>query len=166
MKYYEIIGEKIRRARIEKNITQEDLGRSINADKQTISKIEKGKRKLYYEEFKLIEDFLGKDQKYFEDIDEFIYDPSNKTIKFIINRLSHFKKWHIQEQVNIEEAVKFIRNYFKKQNIGSFEISDIAYALAKKIDLKEIYNNLKIVNNYLYKKGLTKKDISDLWDTF
>jgi len=166
MKYYEIIGEKIRRARVEKNITQEDLSKIINADKQTVSKIEKGKRKLYYEEFKLIKDFLGKDEKYFEDVDEFIYDPSDKTIKFIINRITHFKKRHIQEEANIENAVKFMRNYFKKMSIGSFEISDIAYALTKKIDLKMIYDDLKIVNDYLCKKGLTKKDISDLWDTF
>lgn len=164
MNYKEMLGEKIRRAREEKNINQEDLGKVIGVDKQTISKIEKGKRNIHLEEFFKLIKFLEKDEKYFSNFEEFLFKPDDSTIIFLINRLSHFKPFQDKKQIEIKEVVKFFKEYLKKENIGMIEISDITYILNKSIDLKGLYEDLKLVNDYLSKKGLTKEEVVQFWD--
>lgn len=48
------IGEKIRQARVLKNLSQKDLGELVRIDKQIIYKIENGKRTVTADELKLI----------------------------------------------------------------------------------------------------------------
>lgn len=61
----EFIGEKIRQARVIKNISQEELGKIINLPKQIISLIEKGKRKVTASELIDIADYFGKSIDFF-----------------------------------------------------------------------------------------------------
>jgi len=165
MKYNEMFGEKVRRARIEKNITQEELGKIIGYDKQTIYKIEKGKRNINYDEVKKIALHLEKDINYFDDFDEFLYNIKEKNVKFLINRINHYKKYHKEKTIEIKDVPTFIKNSFKEPPYSSLEIYDLTYGINRTIDLRSLIEDMKIVNEYLYKKGLTEKDIYGIWKT-
>jgi transcriptional regulator with XRE-family HTH domain len=52
------IGDKIRQFRIIKHVSQEELGKIINVNKQAVSRIEKGIRRLSHSELVKIAEFL------------------------------------------------------------------------------------------------------------
>jgi len=58
-KGYDFLGDRIRKLREINNCTQEELGKLLNLPKQSISRIEKGNRKISIEELDNIADFFG-----------------------------------------------------------------------------------------------------------
>ncbi len=59
-----VIGERIRRLRIDKGLTQKELGKILNMNKTTISHYEKGERCPSIETLILISDYFNVDIKY------------------------------------------------------------------------------------------------------
>jgi len=59
------IGEKIRKAREERGLTQKDLGEHLGYTPMGISHFEKGIRGLKVNDLKKLADYLGKDLSYF-----------------------------------------------------------------------------------------------------
>jgi len=58
-KGYDFLGDRIRKLREINNCTQEELGKLLNLPKQSISRIEKGNRKISIEELDNIADFFN-----------------------------------------------------------------------------------------------------------
>ena len=163
MEHNEMLGLKIKQARLTKNITQEVLGKIINVDKQTISKIEKGKRTISAEEYIKIRDFLETTEEFLFDFDEFIYNPEDKTIKFeISSNLDNIPPKY--KEVEIKDVVNFLKKVFKSKKHIKVEITDIGESLNMVLDLSDVHFHLNVVNEYLLKKGLTKKEIDKIWE--
>jgi len=57
-KNYDFLGERIRKLRHINNCTQEELGKVLNLPKQSISRIEKGKRRVSSQELEEISKFF------------------------------------------------------------------------------------------------------------
>jgi len=83
-KKYDLLGDRIRKLRVIKNYSQEEIGKVLNLPKQSISRIEKGNRKLTEEELKKIADFFNVTPKYIleegwiESLYKKPYEPQNK----------------------------------------------------------------------------------------
>jgi len=58
-KGYDFLGERIRKLRDMDDCSQEELGKVLNLPKQSISRIEKGNRKVSIEELDKIADYFG-----------------------------------------------------------------------------------------------------------
>jgi len=58
-KGYDFLGDRVRKLREMNDCTQEELGKVLNLPKQSISRIEKGNRKISIEELDNIADFFG-----------------------------------------------------------------------------------------------------------
>jgi transcriptional regulator with XRE-family HTH domain len=56
---YDFLGEKIRKIRVMKNYSQEELGKALNLPKQSISRIEKDKRRVSVKELDIMSDFFN-----------------------------------------------------------------------------------------------------------
>jgi len=55
---YSDFGEKIKKMRVLKNFTQEELGNALGIHPQSVSRIEKGERTVSVDEFEVIADFF------------------------------------------------------------------------------------------------------------
>ena len=78
----EIIGENIRRVRVVGKFSQEKLGKKIGLSKQTISKIEKGKRKVTASELLDIANYLGKNINSFFSKEYFTEELDNQRVTY------------------------------------------------------------------------------------
>ena len=58
-KGYDFLGERIRKLREIYDCTQDEIGKVLNLPKQSISRIEKGNRKISIEELDKIADYFG-----------------------------------------------------------------------------------------------------------
>jgi len=79
---YDFLGEKIRKLRVMKNYSQEELGKALNLPKQSISRIEKDRRRVTVKELDIISNFFNVPLKLFTEdgwIDE-KYDEYNKEL--------------------------------------------------------------------------------------
>jgi len=61
---YDYIGNRIRSLRVLRKFSQEELGKKLGLPKQSISRIEKGNRKVTDSELEMIAEFLGVTTKY------------------------------------------------------------------------------------------------------
>jgi len=63
-KGYDFLGDKIRKLRQIRNISQTELGELLKLPKQSISRIEKGNRKVTVEELEKISDYFAMPKSY------------------------------------------------------------------------------------------------------
>ncbi len=154
------LGEKVRLFRVTKNMSQEDLGKKLGMSKQTISKIEKGRRKLSGTELQKIakildtrfSDFLMSDPV--KESDPLIhYDLIEKKTKKIIRSFEILESKYVPEEIyndflkfldlniyqvtsNIEDSGRF------KERVKLINLEVIA-SLQSKSDSKEQNNQKK-----------------------
>ena len=104
---YRLIGKRIRRYRLSKNITQEELAFQIDTSSAYISNVECGKKKVSLNKLCLIADVLGvtiNDLIY--NSSEHLSDSSNKEFNELLSLCSK------EEQKNIIEYVSSIIQTF------------------------------------------------------
>lgn len=106
-----LISDKIRKFRILKNKTQEELGKCLKLPKQAISRIEKAQRKVSYSELSKIAEFLEEPIEVFieEDIKNRLVKAGKDSIalvpKFVFDCLTDFRKF--LDSYSKEEAKVF-----------------------------------------------------------
>lgn len=111
-KKYDFIGERIRKLRVLKRFSQEELGKELNLSKQLISRIEKGKRKVTDDELEKIADFLEVMPKYLledgwiENQYKKSYEPQNK---WGIDIPQFIDEYIIEQEEHIEHLIEFER---------------------------------------------------------
>ncbi len=142
MDHNQILGEKVRQERIKKNITQEELGKVIGVDKQTVYKIEKGKRKVTIDELVKLSNRLDKNFEFFLDSEGYKKKQEDSKITYEI----------------VEKATDKV--------LDSFALSDYKYGiivseawdkLLKKIGKKDIYVRLNYSESQLIEKLMKKE---------
>jgi transcriptional regulator with XRE-family HTH domain len=103
------IGNKIRQYRITKHHSQEELGNSINVNKQAVSRIENGIRRVSHSELVKIAEFLEEPIEVFTEREVkfklILIKKANTAIpKFSIDFLNDFETFIDQKELTAEAA--------------------------------------------------------------
>ncbi len=133
----QIIGEKIRQIRVVKRISQDELGKHLGLAKQTISKIEKGNRKVTATELLKISEYF---EKY---INEFLKSkilPEKHEENNIYQKM--VKQDIVQKKPIDTDFIKFINEMATRTGYGGFS---------------------SYIKDYLKKKGLSEEEVNKIW---
>jgi transcriptional regulator with XRE-family HTH domain len=138
-KGYDFLGDRIRKLREINDCTQEELGNELNLPKQSISRIEKGNRKISVEELDKIADFFhtapililkdGLIDKKYEDskpknkwgikvsqfIDEYIHEQEQYTDYLIKSGQFNFYRGVIKDLKNTIKALQLLLKECKEK---------------------------------------------------
>ena len=144
-----VIGEAIRQTRAVEKVSQEELGEYLGLAKQTISKIEKGTRKVTAAELQRIGEFFGKGVSYF---------------------LEFKKTAGKEEEILTEEPEamnKIVKMYSKvKSNIETLKPVDAS--LFKIVDELIKWSGhrgfTRYIKDYLRDEGLSREEIEKVWE--
>ncbi len=123
-KKYDFLGERIRKLRVLKKFSQEELGKELNLPKQSISRIEKGNRKVTKEELEKIADFLSVTPKYLledgwiENLYKKPYEPLNK---WGIEIPLLFDEYILEEEENIDHLIDSEQISFARGTVKNIE---------------------------------------------
>ncbi len=136
-----LIGERIRDARAEKNIKQEDMADSLGfKDRQTVSNIERGERKVTSEELIRLMGILEKPLEYFTD-------------PFIITQKEIFS-WRIPQEAEAkipveyeEKARRLIASYREFSRMLGHRISGLSFNL--QITSQSGYEDIESITEFL-----------------
>lgn len=103
------IGEKIRQFRIIKHISQEELGKVLNLNKQAVSRIEKGIRRVSHVELMKIAEFLKEPIESFveREIKFKLIHPKNSVVaipKFALDFLEDYEAFLSKKELNADSV--------------------------------------------------------------
>jgi len=118
------LGDKIRQFRVIKHVSQEDLGKIINLNKQAVSRIEKGIRRVSHSELVKIAELLGEPIESFTEIElKFkliqLKNAYSAIPKFSIDFLNDYKLFLDQKELT-PEAVRAIYSEITARMHGIF----------------------------------------------
>jgi len=118
------IGDKIRQFRIIKNVSQEKLGNVLGLNKQTISRIEKGIRRVSYAELTKIADFFKEPIEVFteREVKFRLIHTKNSVVaipKFAADFLKDYEEFIKKEELTAE-AVRLIHDEIVLHMRGSY----------------------------------------------
>ena len=102
-KGYDFLGEKIKKLRAINNRSQEELGEALKLPKQSISRIEKGNRKVSTKELDKIADFFNIPTMFFLE---------DGWIDNIYERNLPKNRWGINIPLNAEYFIEGLEEYF------------------------------------------------------
>ena len=150
-----LISDKIRKFRILKNKTQEELGKCLKLPKQAISRIEKAQRKVSYSELSKIAEFLEEPIEVFieEDIKNRLVKAGKDSIalipKFAFDFLTDHKKF--LDRYSKEEA-KVITNEIINQLNNIYE--DMFLSYHEKLQLEQERSEREALENEQRRRNL------------
>ena len=118
------LGDKIRQFRVIKHVSQEDLGKIINLNKQAVSRIEKGIRRVSHSELVKIAELLGEPIESFTEIElKFkliqLKNAYSAIPKFSVDFLNDYKLFLDQKELT-PEAVRAIYSEITARMHGIF----------------------------------------------
>lgn len=105
------LGQKIQRAREEKNISQEELAQAIGCSQSTLSNYEKGKRHIYLAQLERLSVTLEKPLDYFvekESVDNGTPTVSNDHNRQFIDLINGIYKLSDQHIAEVKAYVEFL----------------------------------------------------------
>jgi transcriptional regulator with XRE-family HTH domain len=132
-KQYSDIGDNIKRLRAYRKVTQTQLGNELSLPKQSISRIEKGKRTVSEEE-------LDKMAIFFNFPKDFILN-SNFVKSLEPGKIQYFNKWGLELPVQVDDIFLDLEQYFDE--LVEYRFCDV------KTNIKSIENTIKAFRLFL-----------------
>ncbi len=143
-----LIGEKIRQIRVVRKVSQGELGEHLGLAKQTISKIEKGTRKVTVAELLKIGEFFEVDSDYF-------FGPKKRLGKDVITVIDHQL---MEEKVFMTKKVKSGLKTIKPIDTGFFKLLD------ELVKWSGHRGFTRYIKDYLSDEGLSREEIDKTWE--